>query len=69
MDNISVPEFKIRKYTKSELAELYKISTKTLATWVKKACEEDLKRIGYIKTQKYYSSTQVRIIIKHLGTP
>ena len=61
----------IKRYTKSELADLYKKPVYSLMRWIKN--DEDLyselKATGYRTYQKEFKKEQVRIIFRHLGEP
>jgi hypothetical protein len=57
-----------KTYFKWELAELYGVSMDQLDTWNKKYLE-DLKRLGYVETQKRYTIAQVQLLFEKLGRP
>lgn len=61
----------VRRYTKSELAHLYKKPVYSLMRWIKQDEElfEELKATGYKTHQKEFKKEQVRIIFYHLGEP
>lgn len=70
-------EFKIRPYSKSQLAKIYfpELSTiaarHRLARWIarcKPLCEQ-LAESNYNKRSHWYTPNQVRCIISHLGEP
>ena len=61
--------FEIKRYTKSEFADLYSISVRTMTNWINKCCIDELKAIGYKKSQHHYSPKQVKIIVKHIEHP
>jgi DNA-binding transcriptional MerR regulator len=66
MDSI-LPKTQVIKtgpYTPGELAALYRVSTKTLRTWL----EPHLTKLGKRKS-KYYTSRQVKIIFECVGEP
>jgi len=62
-------EFKIRTYTKSELAAKYRISVRSFMENIRKMCLIELEDAHYRKTQKYFLPVHVEIIVNHLGTP
>lgn len=73
MDN-----FKIRSYTKKELALKYFPTASTphaavnhLMAWIKRCTElyESLMEIGYQKNAKYFTPREVKLIVEHLGEP
>lgn len=73
MDN-----FKIRSYTKKELALLYFPTASTphaavnhLMAWIKRCYDlcESLTEIGYQKNAKYFTPREVRLIVEYLGEP
>jgi len=73
MDN-----FKIRSYSKKELALCYFPSSENphsavnhLMTWIKRCTPllEELEAQGYQKMSKWFSPREVRMIIDHLGEP
>lgn len=73
MDN-----FKIRSYTKKELALLYFPTASTphaavnhLIAWTKRCVGlyESLTEIGYQKNAKYFTPREVRLIVEYLGEP
>jgi len=57
-------EFKVKSYNTKELAEHYRIAPKVMRRWLMPLKSELGIRIG-----NYYSTKQVRIIIRHLGKP
>ena len=61
----------IKRYTKSELADLYRKPVYSLMRWIKKDEElfEELLATGYNTYQKEFKKEQVQIIFKHLGEP
>ncbi len=65
---MSVP---IKTYSKTELADLYKVNKRTLANWIARneKLQTEIKQIGYKKTQRSYSPKQVELIFKYIGTP
>jgi len=54
----------LKAYSKSEVADLYKISTKSLKTWLDPLEDELGPRIG-----RFYSPKQIEIIFKKYGIP
>ena len=69
--------FKIKSYSKAELAMLYfpdsdpHVAVNHLMRWVYK-CKplmDDLNKTGYSKQAKYLLAQQVRTIVEHLGEP
>ena len=70
-------EFKIRTYTKKELALLYfpdstpQAAGKHLKAWIQrnKPLMDDLAITGYQSNSKSYNPRQVKIIIDYLGEP
>lgn len=70
--------FKIRSYTKKELALCYfpsAVSPHTavnhLMSWINRCTplREALEGQGYRKTSKWFSPREVRLIIEYLGDP
>lgn len=73
MDN-----FKIRSYSKKELALLYfptatnsHTAVNHLMAWIRRCTPlyESLMKIGYQKNAKYFSPREVKLIIEYLGEP
>ena len=70
-------DFKIRAMSKAELAMAYAPeltaagAVNRLMQWIHHTPEltEDLRRTGYRKTQKLFTSLQVRTIVSYLGEP
>ena len=70
-------DFKIRPLSKSELAMAYapnltvQGAVNRLMQWIRHNPElaEALERTGYRKTQKLFTSLQVRTIVSYLGEP
>ena len=70
-------DFKIRPMSKSELAMAYapcltqQGAVNRLMQWIRYNPElaEALERTGYRKTQKLFTSLQVRTIVSYLGEP
>jgi len=61
----------LRILSKSELAEIYGISTSTLTRWIEEypALLNEVENFGKYKTQKLFTQKQVEIIFKYLGFP
>ena len=57
-------EFNIQSYSTKELADHYKVSRKTLRSWLKRLRVDLGTRIGH-----YYNPKQVKIIVEQLGRP
>ena len=70
-------EFKIRAYTKKELALCYFPNSKPhtavnhLMSWVQRCTPlwQKLQKMGYFSTSKLFTPGQVRAIVEHLGEP
>ena len=69
--------FKIKSYSKAELAMLYfpdsdpHVAVNHLMRWIYK-CKplmDDLNKTGYSKQAKYLLAQQVRMVVEHLGEP
>lgn len=58
------PSIQLRAYSKKELAEFYKISLKSLKTWLTPLEKEIGPRVG-----RFYSPKQMEIIFKEFGIP
>ena len=69
LNNENSGNFEIKTYKKSELAKIYRLSTKVFMENVNKRCQEELKNAQYRKTQRYFLPIHVEIIVKHLGKP
>lgn len=69
--------FRIRVYSKAELAMLYcpgkclDNALETLYEWTRlnKTLMDELRAIGYNKYRRSYTPAEVRIIVKYLGEP
>lgn len=61
----------IKRYSKAELAQLYKRPVITLMRWIHNDEDlmQELMKEGYKKSQKALKKEQIRIIFKHLGEP
>lgn len=71
-------EFKIRAYTKKELALCYfpqsenpHSAVNRLIVWVNRCAplKAALEARGYRKTAKWFNPLEVRLIVEHLGEP
>ena len=70
-------DFKIRIYTKKELALMYfpdsmpRTAVNHLMVWLKKCTPlwHELQSMGYEKTSKSFSPKQTRAIVDYLGEP
>ena len=60
----STRQIELRAYSKKELAGMYKISGKSLKTWLVPFEKEIGPRIG-----RFYSPRQMKIIFDKLGVP
>lgn len=74
---MKMEDFKIRTYTKKELALMYfpesypRTAVNHLMVWIRR-CDplwEELLKMGYRKTSKSFSPKQVKAIIDYLGEP
>lgn len=61
---VVTPCIQLRAYTKTEVAGLYKISMKSLKTWLTPLENELGPRVG-----RFYSPRQMEIIFKEYGIP
>ena len=61
----------IERYTKSELARMYKRTVQTFMKWVRdnKLLMQELKRTGYKSSLKEFTKEQVLLIFAYLGEP
>lgn len=70
-------EFKIRSYTKKELALMYfpdsnpRSAVNHLMAWIRRCTQlwEALQKMGYQKMSKSFTPRQVKVIIEELGEP
>lgn len=70
-------DFKIRPYTKKELALMYfpdsnpRTAVNHMMAWVRRCTplSEQLEAAGYEKSSKGFTPRQVRMIAEHLGEP
>lgn len=70
-------EFKIRTYTKKELALCYfpnsnpRTAVNHLMVWIRRCTQlwEQLQATGYNVTSKAFTPRQVKAIVEHLGEP
>ena len=71
MGMFPINEELVKRYTKSELAVLYKRPVNTLMRWINADNEllQELYQTGYKRFQKEFKKEQVRIIFRHLGEP
>ena len=74
---MKMEDFKIRTYTKKELALMYfpesmpRTAVNHLMVWIRR-CDplwEELQKMGYCKTSKSFSPKQVKAIVEYLGEP
>ena len=71
------PEFIVRSYTKTELAQLYSpgrepaAALQNLYRWMRKCTDlsEELRKSGYDKYRHSFLKREVEIIHNHLGDP
>ena len=70
--------FKIRAYSKKELALMYfpmanspHAAVNHLMSWVRRCAPlwDELQRMGYVKTSKYFTSREVARIVYYIGEP
>jgi hypothetical protein len=54
-------------YTKNEIANMMQIDVKTLAYYCNIRYINELKKVGYIKTQKKFTPAQVKLLREKLG--
>lgn len=61
----------IKRYSKSDLAFMYKRNIQTFMKWIRnnKALFCELKKKGYQSSQKDFSKEQVLLIFAYLGEP
>lgn len=78
MNNKNNTEFKVRAYSKKELALMYfptagspHTAVNHLMAWVRRCTPlwEALQQMGYQRTAKYLTSREVAKIIEYLGEP
>ena len=70
-------DFKIRMYTKKELALMYfpesmpRTAVNHLMAWIRLCTPlwNELLKMGYCKTSKSFSPKQVKAIVEYLGEP
>ena len=70
-------DFKIRMYTKKELALMYfpesmpRTAVNHLMAWIRLCTPlwDELLKMGYCKTSKSFSPKQVKTIVEYLGEP
>lgn len=76
-NNHDDPEFRIRSYTKAELAQLYSpgrepaAALQNLYRWMRKCTplSNELQQIGYDKYRHSFLKREVEVIHKYLGDP
>ena len=71
-------EFKIKAYGKSELALLYfpdassaHTAVNHLMSWIRRnpQLKEQLEKMGYRKSAKFFTPKEVKLIVEYLGEP
>ena len=74
---MNMEDFKIRMYTKKELALMYfpesipRTAVNHLMAWIHLCTPlwDELLKMGYCKTSKSFSPKQVKAIVEYLGEP
>ena len=74
---MNMEDFKIRMYTKKELALMYfpesmpRTAVNHLMAWIRLCTPlwNELLKMGYCKTSKSFSPKQVKAIVEYLGEP
>ena len=74
---MNMEDFKIRMYTKKELALMYfpesmpRTAVNHLMAWIRLCTPlwDELLKMGYCKTSKSFSPKQVKTIVEYLGEP
>ena len=74
---MNMEDFKIRMYTKKELALMYfpesmpRTAVNHLMAWFRLCTPlwDELQKMGYCKTCKAFSPKQVKAIVEYLGEP
>ena len=74
---MNMEDFKIRMYTKKELALMYfpesmpRTAVNHLMVWIRLCTPlwDELLKMGYRKTCKAFSPKQVKAIVEYLGEP
>ena len=74
---MKMEDFKIRTYTKKELALMYfpesmpRTAVNHLMAWIRLCTPlwDELLKMGYCKTSKSFSPKQVKAIVEYLGEP
>ena len=74
---MNMKDFKIRMYTKKELALMYfpesmpRTAVNHLMAWIRLCTPlwDELLKMGYCKTSKSFSPKQVKAIVEYLGKP
>lgn len=62
-------KIRVKSYSKAELSQLYSVSEKIFASWLKKFERDMVKNLGYDKNQKVLTIAQVEFIFVKLGNP
>ena len=71
-------EFKVKAYGKSELALLYfpdassaHTAVNHLMSWIRRnpQLKEQLEKMGYRKSAKFFTPKEVKLIVEYLGEP
>lgn len=62
--NTTTEQFRLKAYSKKEMADLYQVSVKTFNNWLKPFEE----KVG-AKRGRYYTVNQVKTIIEAIGYP
>ncbi|WPP48942.1 hypothetical protein [Catalinimonas niigatensis] len=68
IDFIGDNDFKIKAYTKSELADMYGVHVNTLSKWIDRHLPAFVE-LGYTKTLKMLDPCMVRLFISIFSTP
>jgi hypothetical protein len=66
--NAADDEFKIKAYTKSELAEMYGVHVNTLSKWIDRHLDK-FEAIGYTKRLKMLDPAMIKLFISIFSTP
>jgi len=61
----------IKTYSKTQLADMYKVDVRTLVSWINrdKNLKKELEFMGYRPKQRYFNPKQVNKIFTHFGRP
>ena len=54
---------------KAQIAELYEITTRTLANYLNKRYYSELQKVGYRKNAKILTPNEIRKIVELIGMP